>query len=180
MQFADGFQSLVCLPHPSGQPSVPGKGKFLLTLSIVSEIDGPEKNTFHTPTPNNAKITATTIIFLNIFSSPILFLKSMRPTLKKCKNMNFFSKYGYINKEKGGFYMNIVQKTALVLTVIGALNWGMIGLFNFDLVATIFGSMTIVTRTIYTLVGIAGLINIMLFFVDLDEMVVIDNREKAR
>ena len=76
--------------------------------------------------------------------------------------------------------MNIVQKTALVLTVIGALNWGMIGLFNFDLVATIFGSMTIVSRTIYTLVGIAGLINIMLFFVDLDEMVVIDNREKAR
>ncbi len=76
--------------------------------------------------------------------------------------------------------MNIVQKTALVLTVIGALNWGLIGLFNFDLVASIFGSMTIVSRTIYTLVGIAGLINIMLFFVDLDEMVVIDNREKAR
>ncbi len=76
--------------------------------------------------------------------------------------------------------MNILQKTALVLTVIGALNWGMIGLFNFDLVASIFGSMTIVTRTIYTLVGIAGLINIMLFFVNLDEMVVIDNREKAR
>ena len=94
--------------------------------------------------------------------------------------MNYFLIIGYINKEKGGFYMNIVQKTALVLTVIGALNWGMIGLFNFDLVATIFGSMTIVTRTIYTLVGIAGLINIMLFFVNLDEMVVIDNREKAR
>ena len=76
--------------------------------------------------------------------------------------------------------MNIVQKTALVLTVVGALNWGLIGLFNFDLVAAIFGSMTIVTRTIYTLVGIAGLINIMLFFVNLDEMVVIDNRERAR
>lgn len=76
--------------------------------------------------------------------------------------------------------MNIVQKTALVLTVVGALNWGLIGLFNFDLVASIFGSMTIVTRTIYTLVGIAGLINVMLFFVNLDEMVVIDNREKAR
>ena len=94
--------------------------------------------------------------------------------------MNYFLKIGYINKEKGGFYMNIVQKTALVLTVIGALNWGLIGLFNFDLVASIFGSMTIVTRTIYTLVGIAGLINVMLFFVNLDEMVVIDNREKAR
>lgn len=76
--------------------------------------------------------------------------------------------------------MNIVQKAALVLTVIGALNWGLIGLFNFDLVASIFGSMTIVSRTIYTLVGIAGLVNIMLFFVNLDEMVVIDNREKAR
>lgn len=76
--------------------------------------------------------------------------------------------------------MNIVQKTALVLTVIGALNWGMIGLFNFDLVATLFGSMTIVSRTIYTLVGIAGLVNIMLFFVNLDEMVVIDNRERAK
>ena len=76
--------------------------------------------------------------------------------------------------------MNIVQKTALVLTVIGALNWGLIGLFNFDLVAAIFGSMTIVSRTIYTLVGIAGLINIMLFFVNLDEMVVIDNRERAK
>ena len=61
--------------------------------------------------------------------------------------------------------MNIVQKTALVLTVIGALNWGLIGLFNFDLVATLFGSMTIISRTIYTLVGIAGLINIMLFFI---------------
>ena len=76
--------------------------------------------------------------------------------------------------------MNIVQKTALVLTVIGALNWGMIGLFNFDLVATLFGSMTIISRTIYTLVGIAGLVNVMLFFVNLDEMVVIDNRERAR
>ena len=76
--------------------------------------------------------------------------------------------------------MNIVQKSALVLTIIGALNWGLIGLFNFDLVASIFGSMTIVTRTIYTLVGIAGLINVMLFFVNLDEMVVIDNRERAR
>lgn len=76
--------------------------------------------------------------------------------------------------------MNIIQKTALVLTIVGALNWGLIGLFNFDLVASIFGTMTIVSRTIYTLVGIAGLINVMLFFVNLDEMVVIDNREKAR
>jgi len=104
----------------------------------------------------------------------------MQKVFKKCKNMNYFFKYGYINKEKGGFFMNIVQKSALVLTIVGALNWGLIGLFNFDLVASLFGSMTIVSRTIYTLVGIAGLVNIMLFFVNLDEMVVIDNREKAR
>jgi uncharacterized membrane protein YuzA (DUF378 family) len=76
--------------------------------------------------------------------------------------------------------MNIVQKTALALTIVGAINWGLIGLFNFDLVASIFGPMTMLTRTIYTLVGVAGLINVMLFFIDLDEMVVIDNREKAR
>ena len=76
--------------------------------------------------------------------------------------------------------MKTLQIIALTIMIIGALNWGLIGLFNFDLVASIFGTMTIVSRTIYTLVGIAGLINVMLFFVNLDEMVVIDNREKAR
>ena len=76
--------------------------------------------------------------------------------------------------------MQILIKILALVCLIGALNWGLIGLFNFDLVASIFGPMTIVSRTIYTLVGIAGLVNIMLFFVDLDEMVVIDNREKAR
>lgn len=76
--------------------------------------------------------------------------------------------------------MNIVQKTALVLTIIGAINWGLVGLFNYDLVGAVFGVMTIVSRTIYTLIAIAGLINIMLFFVDLDEMVVVDRRERAK
>ncbi|HHU60225.1 TPA: DUF378 domain-containing protein [bacterium] len=76
--------------------------------------------------------------------------------------------------------MNIVQKTALVLTIIGAINWGLVGLFNYDLVGAVFGVMTIVSRTIYTLIAIAGLINIMLFFVDLDEMVVVDRRERVK
>lgn len=47
--------------------------------------------------------------------------------------------------------------TAIILTVIGALNWGLIGLFNFNLVAAIFGERTLWERIIYTLVGIAGL-----------------------
>ena len=66
-------------------------------------------------------------------------------------------------------YMNIIQKCALVLTIIGAVNWGLIGLFSFDLVAAIFGSMTVWSRVIYTIVGVAGIVNIMLLFVDLDE-----------
>ena len=60
--------------------------------------------------------------------------------------------------------METLQKSALVLTIIGAINWGLIGLFNFDLVATIFGDMSLLSRIIYTLVGIAGLINIGILF----------------
>lgn len=65
--------------------------------------------------------------------------------------------------------MKILQKIALVLTIIGAINWGLIGIFDFDLVATIFGDMTVITRIIYTLVGIAGLVNIYMLFKDLDD-----------
>ncbi len=65
--------------------------------------------------------------------------------------------------------MNVIQKSALVLTIIGAINWGLIGLFSFDLVAAIFGTMSIWSRVIYTIVGVAGIVNIMLLFVDLDE-----------
>lgn len=47
--------------------------------------------------------------------------------------------------------------TALVITVIGAINWGLIGLFRFDLVAWIFGNMTWLSRIIYVVVGLCGL-----------------------
>lgn len=50
---------------------------------------------------------------------------------------------------------------ALLLVIIGALNWGLIGLFNFDLVATLFGGQTsFLSRIIYSLVGLAGLYSI--------------------
>lgn len=59
----------------------------------------------------------------------------------------------------------IVDRIALVLVIVGALNWGAIGLFGFDLVAFIGGGqMATVSRVIYTLVGLAGLWCITLLF----------------
>lgn len=62
--------------------------------------------------------------------------------------------------------MQTLQKICLLLTIIGAINWGLIGIFDFNLVATIFGDGTTISRIIYSLVGIAGLINIYLLFYD--------------
>ena len=61
--------------------------------------------------------------------------------------------------------MKIVDRIALILGIIGALNWGIVGLFRFDCVAFLFGGQTgAVSRIIYTLVGIAGLWCITLLF----------------
>lgn len=64
--------------------------------------------------------------------------------------------------------MNTIQKIALVFTVIGAINWGLIGIFHFNLVTTLFGVDTFLTRLVYIIVGVSGLINAMLLFSDLD------------
>lgn len=53
--------------------------------------------------------------------------------------------------------------TALTLVIIGAVNWGMIGIFKLDLVNLIFGNMTWMSRIIYTLVGISGLYLLSLY-----------------
>ena len=47
--------------------------------------------------------------------------------------------------------------TLLTLVIIGAINWGLIGFFKFDLVSWLFGSMSLLTRIIYAIVGICGL-----------------------
>ena len=60
--------------------------------------------------------------------------------------------------------MKIIDRIALVLVIIGAIYWGLIGFFNFNLVEMIFGNMTIITRIIYALVGISGLWAIKLLF----------------
>ena len=62
--------------------------------------------------------------------------------------------------------MQTIQKICLLLTIIGAINWGLIGIFDFNLVDTIFGTGALLSRIIYSLVGLAGLINIYLLFYD--------------
>lgn len=60
--------------------------------------------------------------------------------------------------------MKIIDTIALVLIIIGAINWWLIGIFNFNLVETIFGGLSVITRIIYILVGISGLWRIKLIF----------------
>lgn len=60
--------------------------------------------------------------------------------------------------------MESLQKITLVFTIIGAINWGLIGLFNFNLVESIFGATSMIPNIIYTIVGICGLINIGILF----------------
>lgn len=62
--------------------------------------------------------------------------------------------------------MKVIDKIALVLIIIGAINWGLIGIFNFNLVEAIFGDMTVLSRIIYGLVGVSGLWGIKLLFDD--------------
>ncbi|WP_301109897.1 DUF378 domain-containing protein [Sporosarcina sp.] len=61
--------------------------------------------------------------------------------------------------------MSMFMRVALALVIIGALNWGLIGFFSFDLVATIFGGQnTLLAKIIYAIVGLSGLATIALLF----------------
>lgn len=60
----------------------------------------------------------------------------------------------------------LLDTISLVLVIVGALNWGAIGLFGVDLVSSIFGVGSILTRIIFSLVGIAGLWAITILFKD--------------
>jgi len=53
--------------------------------------------------------------------------------------------------------LNFLDWLTLILVIVGALNWGLIGFFSFDLVAFIFGAMTLVSKIIYILVGLSAL-----------------------
>ena len=65
--------------------------------------------------------------------------------------------------------METLQKIALIFTVIGAINWGLIGFFDFNLVTALLKDASMVTRIIYSIIGICGIINILLLFYHIEK-----------
>ena len=66
--------------------------------------------------------------------------------------------------------MNVLRKIALVFVIIGALNWGLIGLFDFNLVGFLFDDFSeTISRIIYVIVGLSGLISIVTLFMPFEE-----------
>ncbi|MER1998519.1 MAG: DUF378 domain-containing protein [Lysinibacillus sp.] len=75
--------------------------------------------------------------------------------------------------------MNIISRIALLLAIIGGINWGFIGFFQFDLVAAIFGGQdALLARVIYSLVGISALICIGLLFLPNEDSERVVNRPR--
>ncbi len=62
--------------------------------------------------------------------------------------------------------MKIIDTIVLILVIIGSINWGLLGFFQFDFVAAIFGDMSTFSRIIYSVIGIAGLYSISFFTKD--------------
>lgn len=59
---------------------------------------------------------------------------------------------------------NFIKYTSYILVLIGAINWGLIGFFNFDLVAAIFGPMSVLSRAVYSLVGLSAIVSAVTAF----------------
>lgn len=57
--------------------------------------------------------------------------------------------------------LNVLDWITLILLIVGGLNWGLVGLFSFDLVATIFGDMSMLSRAVYTLVGLSAVYTLL-------------------
>ena len=64
--------------------------------------------------------------------------------------------------------MNTLFKSTLILSIIGCINWGLVGLLNFNLVEYLLGDGSLITRIVYVLVMISGLVNIGILTKDLD------------
>ena len=64
--------------------------------------------------------------------------------------------------------MNTLYKIALVISIIGCINWGLVGIFNFNLVEYLLGDESMLTRIVYILVLLSGLVNIGILTKDLD------------
>jgi len=77
---------------------------------------------------------------------------------------------GFVFTNEGGVNMSVVYRIALVLVIIGAINWGFIGFFGFDIVAYLFGGQTaVLSRWIYAFIGLAGLISLPILVMRFDE-----------
>ena len=78
----------------------------------------------------------------------------------------YLSKYHLqLNYNQGGEYVNTAKRIALLLVIIGAINWGLIGFFQFDVVASLFGGQdSLLSRVVYALVGLSGLYAISILF----------------
>lgn len=73
--------------------------------------------------------------------------------------------------------MKGLQKTALLIVFIGALNWGLIGLLSFDLVAYLFGTLSMLTRAVYVVVFLAGLYSLSIFGIEREEHEVVEEKK---
>lgn len=71
--------------------------------------------------------------------------------------------FHHTGTEGGNVMSKGIDYTALTLVIIGAVNWGLIGIFKLDLVNLLFGNMTWISRVIYTLVGLSGLYLLSLY-----------------
>jgi len=58
--------------------------------------------------------------------------------------------------------MKFIKWLVFILVVVGGLNWGLVGILDFDLVATIFGEMSAISRIVYTLVGLSAVVMIFM------------------
>ncbi len=65
--------------------------------------------------------------------------------------------YFFAELSKEGEIMKLINYIALTIAIVGALNWGLVGVLSFDLVAFIFGEMSWLSRIVYTLVGLSGI-----------------------
>ena len=59
--------------------------------------------------------------------------------------------------------MKTLDYIVLILVIIGTLNWGLVGLLNFDLVRVLFGDMTLLSRIVYVVIGVCGLYSLSFF-----------------
>lgn len=62
--------------------------------------------------------------------------------------------------------MRFLRILTYILVIVGAINWGLVGMFDFNLVSALFGEMTMITRVVYSLVGISALLSLILGFAE--------------